>query len=157
MKKIKKLVAILDPYYKQTIDELIDIYIDAKNEASSEEYFFFCRKLKEKLNDRAKSKSSKKMDIVLMQYKIHAKSFIDNNLISFNLAVATILFTICGIATKAFELPEIATVLLLLCAVAIGLWSIYQHCKSQKLREIIYVLENKELDQCISYKKENKK
>lgn len=144
-------------YYNRTIDELIDIYSEAKNATSSEGYFFFCRNLKEKLNNRAKTHSSKEVETVLIQYKIHAKSFIDNNLISFNLAVATILFTICGIATKAFELPLIVAGLFLLCAVVISLWSIYQHCKSQKLREIIYVLESKELNQCISYKEENKK
>ena len=157
MTKFKKLSTICDSYYNRTIDELIDIYSEAKNATSSEEYFLFCRNLKEKLYNRAKSYSSEEMKTVLIQYKIHAKSFIDNNLISFNLAVATILFTICGIATKALELPEIIAGLLLLCAVAIGLWSIYQHCKSQKLREIVYVLENEEFNQCISREEENKK
>ena len=109
---------------------------------TSNSYFSFGINLKEALKQKAICHSSEAPEIVLFQYKVHAKSYIDNNLISFNISVVTLLFTILGMVTKVISFSKLGALLLLIYAVLASVWLIYQHCKSRKLREILLILEN---------------
>lgn len=142
MSLIKKLPTICNRHSSKTINELITIYKQVEESTDENSYFSFGINLKEALKQKAICHSSEAPEIVLFQYKVHAKSYIDNNLISFNISVVTLLFTILGMVTKVISFSKLGALLLLIYAVLASVWLIYQHCKSQKLREILLILEN---------------
>ncbi len=130
------------------IAELMDIYEQAeKNYDEHNQCSLFYKCLKEKINSAASKNNNNKKEI-LEGYRIACQSYLDSNLLEFNISIAVLLLSIAGlldlmkiemtVGTKA--LFGIAVVVIV-ATVVVAYLGRQEHKKRRRLLEIHYVLE----------------
>lgn len=135
-----------------TIKELLRIYESAETCANEKNHANLCVCLKSCL--RIIANKTHNLEMTLLQYKICAKSYIESNFVDFNIAVTTLLFAIfaaAGFVNNSFAEKILFVVLIFY----IVFKSSKQHSECKKLRTIIFVLEDNNIDTCIAQFEKN--
>lgn len=132
-------------YQPEIIKELLAIYKAAVacSKAKNHSDFYAC--LKSFLNTAAQNSNTNNKETTLLNYQMVAKTYVDSNLISFNISIATFLLSILGLIIKIKNvqvLSPLCIILLLFVAALTAIKSILDHLKQRKIREILFILEN---------------
>lgn len=118
----------------ERIAELMDIYKQAEKCYKYNQSSSFYRCLENKLVLAARKYNDEKE--VLEEYKIACQSYLDSNLLDFNVSIAALMISIVAL----LEIEVTVGVILILVAF-ICVFGIYTHIKRRKLLEISHVLE----------------
>ena len=133
-KMIEKIYFMIQ---SKRIDELMEIYKQAKKCYEHNQSSSFYRCLKNKLILAANKSNNEKE--ILEEYKIVCQSCLDSNLLDFNIGMAALMISI--VALLDIEVTGVTEGLILILVAVIGGIGIYKHIKRRKLLEIAHVLE----------------
>lgn len=122
---------------RKRIAELMDIYKQAEKCYKYNQSSSFYRCLKNKLVLAARKYNNEKE--ILEDYRIACQSYLDSNLLEFNVSVATVLIYIAALVD--IEATIGVGVLLAIAVVLIASIGICRHIKRRKLLEISHVFE----------------
>lgn len=130
-----------------TINKLLSIYKSSKACFIEKKSDSFYKCLKHKIcEDLLNNKES---DNVLEEYKMSCKSYLDSNILSCNISVATIAVSIFTLIVSNMDKQSWKCAVNILCAllIFISIWTIKESVKERTLREILYVLETINVDE----------
>lgn len=131
-------------YQYEKIKELIAIYDAAVACSKSKNHLNFYVCLKSFLSSTIQNNNADNKETTLLTYQMIAKSYVESDPITFNISVTALLISILGLLniTNIIQLP-CCTMSLLFLVVFITITTILAHIKQQKLRQILFVLDNK--------------
>lgn len=118
------------------IAELMDIYKQAEKCYKYNQSSSFYRCLEHKLVLATRKYNNEKE--ILEEYKIACQSYLDSNLLDFNIGMVALMISI--VALLDIEVTGVIGGLILILVLVIG-GGIYKHIKRRKLLEISHVLE----------------
>lgn len=119
------------------IAELMDIYKQAEKCYKYNQSSSFYRCLEHKLVLATRKYNNEKE--ILEEYKIACQSYLDSNLLDFNIGMVALMISI--VALLDIEVTGVIGGLILILVLVIGGDGIYKHIKRRKLLEISHVLE----------------
>lgn len=119
------------------IAELMDIYKQAEKCYKYNQSSSFYRCLEHKLVLATRKYNNEKE--ILEEYKIACQSYLDSNLLDFNIGMVALMISI--VALLDIEVTGVTGGLILILVLVIGGGGIYKHIKRRKLLEISHVLE----------------
>lgn len=120
------------------VAELMEIYKQAERCYEYNRSSSFYRCLKNKLIFAA-SKNKNNEKEVLEDYRIACQSYLDSNLLDFNISIVALMISI--LALLEIEVAGVTAALILILIAFIGGIGIYKHIKRRKLLEMLHVLE----------------
>ena len=119
------------------IAELMDIYKQAEKCYKYNQSSSFYRCLEHKLVLATRKYNNEKE--ILEEYKIACQSYLDSNLLDFNIGMVALMISI--VALLDIEVTGVTGGLIFILVLVIGGVGIYKHIKRRKLLEISHVLE----------------
>ncbi|MEE1443489.1 MAG: hypothetical protein UGF43_07705 [Blautia sp.] len=130
-----------------TINKLLSIYKSSKVCFIEKKSDSFYKCLKHKICEELLK--NKEPNNVLREYKMSCKSYLDSDILSYNISIVTIAVSISTLIVSNMDKQSWMCVVNILCAflMFISAWTIKENMKERKLREVAYVLETINVDE----------